>query len=735
MITTLLMTATLSIAAAQDTQRRADLTVPQALWNTIDHQLGLEGRPLGYTQEQMSNYGRDLHVLRPVLRQFEDVRSTLRFSGRSTDLLLDNAMHEDEFIRHAFAQFLDEGVGRRIRLPGLDANGTSGELPDSFDPVQESGGWSVDWLGKLEPADALRTVLERLGADAIPPALDSLPTRTHRLLVRLLVTAIEVEPWLANAFDHTALESARDISQRAFGTSAGYPIAIAPRLDMPEDPVPRGLLDLVATTDLGYLGHAGVLASKRVRLALAEHARGEAEPADVPLDEAIRIRTASGEIIILGTGNDTLEWLDPLSPLLVLDLGGDDSYIGTFAVSDGVRGRHLAMLIDLGGNDTYRPAPSDAWLPAKANDAESEERHAPTLSAGVFGIGMLWDLGEGNDTYEAIESSMGVGLHGVGLLIDGGGNDTYTVHGSWGQGVGHVGLGALIDRAGDDMYTAGRNSQAHGSTRGAGILIDLSGDDRYTIPDDAAPSALYLGRTVAMGQGCGYGRRADLGDSRSMAGGFGVLVDGAGDDHYTAMAWSQGAGYWWGVGILEDRGGNDTYRNGKYSQGAAAHFAVGIHVDLAGNDTYNVNPQKMVNPFTGQEQWIAENQYAGHARDGSMGIFVDGAGDDMYVLRANCAGNGDLNSIGFFWDVAGNDVYMGLDIDPQPANPNWTRPPMGTTTRYPDLFRGFRDDMLSYGVFIDASGRDMYADLVSPADNSSVWPTSHESGRGVGIDQ
>lgn len=723
----------LLIPLTRDAPHREHLIIPEATWNAIDHHLGLHGRPLGYTQEQMANYGRDLYVLRPVLRQFEDVRGTLRYSGMATDTLLNNAIYEDEFIRHAFSLFLDEGVGRRIRIPGLDASGTSGELPDTYDPAQETGGWCAPWLEDLGTTEALRMALSRLNAQGVPDTIFGLAEPEQRLITRLLVATIEAAPWVDNALDAPSAQRALAASHDYYGMANGYTVAIAPRVDVPgSGPLPRALLDIVGTIDLGYLGHAGVLTAKRVRLAVAEYRRTPQQP--VLLNESVRFTTSLGEVVIQGSGDDTLRWHKTPAPLLVLDFGGNDRYIGAYATSDGLRGRPVSILIDLGGDDVYMPGPSDPWLPKDANNPESHDRHVPTLASGIFGIGMLWDLGAGDDTYEAYEASMGVGMHGVGLLIDDGGNDTYTVQGHWGQGVGHVGLGALIDHSGDDTYTAGPYSQAHGSTRGAGVLVDRSGNDRYTIPDDAAPSELYLGRTVAMGQGCGYGRRADLGDSRSMAGGFGVLIDGAGDDHYSAMAWSQGAGYWWGVGILEDRGGNDTYRNGKYSLGAAAHFAVGVHVNLEGNDTYNANPQKMINPFTGQEQWILENQYAGHARDGSIGLFVDGGGDDTYVLRANCGGSADLNSIGFFWDRAGNDTYIGLDINSNPANPNWERPPLGTTTRYPNPFRNFRDDLTSYGVFIDSAGDDTYEGLNQPINNGKRHIDTNGSGKGVAID-
>jgi len=240
-----------------------------------------------------------------------------------------------------------------------------------------------------------------------------------------------------------------------------------------------------------------------------------------------------------------------------------------------------------------------------------------------------------------------------------------------------------------------------------------------------------------MGQGVGYGRRADLWDSKSMAGGFGVLVDGAGDDSYSAMAWSQGAAYWWGVGILEDRAGNDTYRQGKYSQGAAAHFGVGVFVDLQGDDRYNTSRERMTDSFRNVEQWVAENQYAGHARDGGLAICIDAHGDDVHTLRANSAGNADLNSIALFWDRAGDDQYLGIDIEPNPDNPNWVRQPLGTVTHYPDPTRSFRDDMLTLGVFLDTHGRDTYhPSLARPqAANDRTWSDRQSlTERAVAID-
>jgi hypothetical protein len=288
------------------------------------------------------------------------------------------------------------------------------------------------------------------------------------------------------------------------------------------------------------------------------------------------------------------------------------------------------------------------------------------------------------------------------------------------QGAAHAGIGVLLDLSGDDRYSCAQQSQAMGATMGTGLLLDLTGNDRYEARDDGNISELYLGQSVAMSQGCGYGRRADLGDGHSMAGGFGLLIDGAGDDDYHAQVWSQGCGYWWGVGILEDRAGNDRYRNGKYSSGAAAHFAIGLHVDLAGDDEYN----------TGND--TAKNQYQGHARDGSIGVFIDGAGNDSYELRTHCGGSADLASIGLFWDRQGADRYVFTTRNGD-GSPWASTPPLGSTTQY-ERFRSFRDDLPSYGIFLDTSGADLYESGGIGRENGSWQMHRNENAWGLGAD-
>jgi hypothetical protein len=419
---------------------------------------------------------------------------------------------------------------------------------------------------------------------------------------------------------------------------------------------------------------------------LVAHVKRAVEKGTPPADPGT-ISTPLGDIVVTGPGNDEIG----IRALFHIDLGGDDRYLGT---------RPNCTVIDLGRNDAY--------------EGES-------VAAGVAGVGIVWDLG-GDDRYRCRESALGCGWWGTGLLVDAAGNDRYEIGKGWGQGAAHAGVGVLVDLAGNDEYVCAEQSQGLGSTLGCGILLDLEGNDRYVARDDGNISELYLGQSVAMAQGCGYGRRADLGDGHSLAGGVGVLVDGAGDDSYGAMCWAQGCGYWWALGILEDLAGNDVYRNGKYSLGAAAHFAIGCQVDLNGEDRYNVGNATAV------------NQFQGHARDGSIGVSIDGGGDDRYLFRSHCAGSADLNSFALFWDRAGDDRYEWAKGKPG-DDPSWAdTPPMGSATLYEKPFRNFRDDLDAVGVFLDTGGKDSYPEGEEPREGG-VWIRRRGSrSLGYGVD-
>ncbi len=690
---------------------RGDLEIPAELWEGVRARVDARGRMIGYTAAEMAYYGRSALLLPTVLQLFADARTVPRFAGRISDDLLADAGKVAAF----GYGWSDGGLGEiAARCYGLLAASTGRRtMPDTLaaeTPFTLQGPAAASWR--------------------------ALPQPVRDLVSRLYRAAEAVRPWLLAAYDRELLAriaGAADLADVA--TADLCALAMAHQTEERFDQLASldpATFELFETADLAYLGYASVVWLRYLEFALqAFHAAGGPGELAERAIPTLRFATPLGEILIGGTGDD--DHRDPA--FLAIDLGGDDRYGPGFGASRSL-GSPVALLLDLTGNDRYGDAAGPVTAPGAepadgpsaaagtgpgAEPADGPSAVVPSFGAGVFGIGALCDLG-GDDAYVAPESGLGCGCFGTGLLVDFGGNDAY--HGDrWTQGAAHGGIGVLLDLAGDDVYSCAQQSQGLGATLGTGLLLDLAGHDRYIARDDGNISELYLGQSVAMSQGCGYGRRADLGDGHSLAGGFGLLIDGAGDDDYHAQVWAQGCGYWWGVGLLEDRAGNDRYRNGKYSSGAAAHFAIGVHVDLSGNDLYN----------SGNE--TAKNQFQGHARDGSLGIFIDGEGDDCYELRSHCAGSGDLGSIGLFWDRRGDDRYHHA-ADPASAagsDPWGQTPPLGSTTQY-EVFRSFRDDLPVYGIFLDTQGRDTY-ETGGRGANNDVWSMRRNPNAwGLGLD-
>jgi len=691
-------------------EARQDLVLPESLlaatarWEPV----------LGYPAEQMAHFGRDRHRLRTVENLFRHAGLTATNSGRIAEELVRAAHDPVEVCRIAYG-LADVSAGRML-------------------PLEDSLSWGVDWLpgrpDSFPPESVARALLDTLREDGDPsvesvepvrsgarPADEAaiadfvvLPPPVQRLIVRVCLGAWEADPWLDAAVRRSrrlvisgsaaeGLASPLSPMNRGIGQSADtpgealepdgasliYTMLAAPWMEERLGQLATlgwAAFEALQTTDRDYLAFGSAILLSHLRRGVAEFqaSRQGADAGSLPAARLaslpiLELPTRFGAVRVYGAGADSLR--EPA--FLTIDLGGDDVYIGRHGANAGLTPptRRMGICIDLGGNDRY--------------DASGQP---VSLGAGLLGVGVLWDLA-GDDRYIAANAAMGAGIHGTGILLDQAGNDSYDLQGSRGQGSGLAGAGVLADVAGDDSYTCAWGAQGYGETLGAGALVDRAGDDRYLARDDGNISALYLGQSVSMAQGVGNGRRADLGDGHSMAGGFGVLADGAGDDSYHASAWSQGAGYWWSAGFLEDLGGNDRYRNGKYSLGAAAHFAVGCQVDNTGDDLYNIGHSGAV------------NQYQGHARDGSIGISVDGAGDDRYLLRSHCGGSGDLNSVGLFWDRAGRDEYLLLYKAPDKPDGWQDTPPLGSSTLYTP-FHSFRDEMASQGIFLDSGGADVY---------------------------
>ncbi len=644
--------------------KREQLIISDSLWEYITQSAGHK-KMFGYTEDEMRGYAPDEFVMRTVWTLFRNAKTIPRFSGTVSKNFLDNYKDAASLIRSGYG-LTDISAAR-------------------FLPMAPAQSWGVSWLKDSVPiektwAEIVKKADIKKGQSSV---FSSYPPHVQKCIIRCLIGIIESKEWIEKSFPSADFFKYSGLNAQS-SLEEWYAFAAAPWADDRMGQLATlksGTFTALRAIDRKYLAFGSALLSTHIQNAITEFRSADSAKPYTSV-KGMSVITSLGEIRILGTSSDTVT----TSALLTIDFGGNDIYKGRQAVTKPFI-EPISVLIDINGDDIYL---CDTSL---------------SLGCGLFGTAMLFDI-KGNDKYRVKESGIGCGWYGTGALIDMDGNDIYITDKMWGQGAAHIGLGLLADWNGNDEYTCAEQSQGMGSTLGAGILVDAEGNDRYIARDDGNLTPIYLNQSVSMSQGCGFGRRADLGDGHSLAGGFGVLTDGAGDDYYSAPVWSQGCGYWWGVGICEDRKGNDTWRSGKYSIGSAAHFAIGCKVDAEGNDTYAVGYKEAV------------NQYLGHARDGSIGISIDGEGDDIYYMKNNCGGSSDLGSLALLWDATGNDTYTG-EYTAANKTDGWSdTPPLGSASRYTPFYT-FRDDIQSYGLFIDTGGNDKYE--INSTENSIPW--------------
>lgn len=279
-------------------------------------------------------------------------------------------------------------------------------------------------------------------------------------------------------------------------------------------------------------------------------------------------------------------------PLLWVSLGGDDHY------RFGPRGAHnpISVFMDMRGHDEY-----------------VSEHDGADPSVGFLGLGLLWD-GEGLNQYTGTWLAQGAGFMGAGVLVDGSAGQK-TTPGSRMEATGHAqgfaleGLGLLWTGAADDTLIALTHAQGSAGPGGAAWLINAGGNDRYDLANTRVvqASSQLPQRNASMGQGAGRGWRG-RGGAADVPGGMGLLVDLAGDDHYTAQVFAQGVGFQQGLGLLIDAGGNNRHEAAWYALGAAAHQAVGVFWARGqGDDVYS----------------LSHSSGLGAATDRSLGWFED----------------------------------------------------------------------------------------------------------------
>lgn len=476
---------------------------------------------------------------------------------------------------------------------------------------------------------------------------------------------------------------------------------------------------LLDTVDMGRMSEAAVLLAKTI-----EDAGLGAEPdaifapfvADTPLGSIV-IHDSSDDIYADG-------YIAAENALLLVDLGGNDTYEVPAGASN--ESHPVAVNIDIRGQDHYQykefPAPVDGDLLVSDEkgrytpvDTPDKDYGPITLSrigrqgAGHAGIGFLFDLGNGNDTYRSHAVSQGFGSMGVGVLLDEAGDDEYASE-AGAQGAAVFGLGALIDVAGKDTYRSFTYSQGFGGPQAAAALVDTGGEDLYSCdmgnpangghPLYWSPQLPGTGNT-SMCQGAAMGRRPVAADDPAyMAGGVGILRDRSGKDRYEASVFAQGTAYWQGLGMLLEGGTDgDEYDGAWYIQGSTAHFALSLFLEQGGDDLYNPNTDVSATSI-------------GVGHDFSASVHLDEGGNDVYNAPGLSLGSGNINGIGCLINTGGDDTYTA-EGDPTLGAGNYSAElPFGQP----------RQDAPTLGIFVDAGGTDTYVvSGMTRALNQSLW--------------
>ncbi len=164
---------------------RANLVFPPELMRQVKGLVGFEGRPLGYTYEQMAMYPPDRYRLRVVENMFRDVEKITRSSGLLTDVLLAKKDTVEDIVTQGFG-LLDARASRE------------------FEPMKDTT-WGVSWISDSLDADgALQAVADSSRRAGVRTPMSAaaregwagLAPATKRLLVRLVLAATETRPLL-----------------------------------------------------------------------------------------------------------------------------------------------------------------------------------------------------------------------------------------------------------------------------------------------------------------------------------------------------------------------------------------------------------------------------------------------------------------------------------------------------------------------------------------------------------
>ncbi|MFH2037716.1 MAG: hypothetical protein ABIJ45_15045 [Candidatus Zixiibacteriota bacterium] len=542
---------------------------------------------------------------------------------------------------------------------------------------------------KIEVSDIL---------DTIKQINKKLPSKSQFAIARLILNLPDIAHWIELAFRNVEPEKLKKLRNDRFNDDPDLFDNYHPEYD-----------DLASTIDYSSLHYAALKATAIIELT----ADTLSAYGGLTGDKIFTIESQYGKIQFIGSEYKSDRLVDISENLLTIDFGGDRLFGYQSDISKTVL--PLSILINMAGNDIY------------------ESNLGVSFGSALGGVNLLYDY-SGNDKYRGRHFSQGVGMFGVGILYDRGGDDSYSA-GLMAQGAGYFGIGLCFDVAGNDsffVYGMGQGFGGHGG--GVGVLADYGGDDKYI--GEPNPEVFDLADYHSKGkingnfvQGVGSGRRADMTDGHSWAGGLGAIIDINGNDSYYSGNWSLGTGYWFATGIAYDGTGDDIYKSCYFTQGSGAHFCNGILIDEDGNDKH--------------ELYETAGAGLGFGWDFTNAFLINIGGNDSYQADMISIGLAEVRSNAFLIDIGGDDTYRlkegALGLGAVDYRDYYITPSKLSTYFY---------DAKSFGGFIDIGGNDKYISFTDSttighniADNNKFWqiPAKSDSAYGyhnfgIGVD-
>lgn len=434
-------------------------------------------------------------------------------------------------------------------------------------------------------------------------------------------------------------------------------------------------------------------------------------------------------LLILGPGDSVIDE----SPVLLIDLGGNDRYTGqrfggvvpgypndAGAILDQLRaapGYPLVRLsVDVAGDDEYLPRPVQETHNTGVVENQERTLYGSALGGAIVGVAMLVD-GSGDDLYRSTVDLTTIAHQNPSTPK----RASATVYGAMHGGGVFGGVGVLSDGTGKDTYEAtvravaqeiggGENrpvargvgaSQGGGYIAGLGLLVDAGpGDDSFHIDLDLHTAGHAEGdqggvQRLAASQGgavTGAGLMVDALGTSSVAVN-GPLAQAAAITAYMPLPKDftpAGAAVtqvpriptvttYPSLGFLFGSTGDSQYSAHSLSQAAA----MGAHGEgnRDGTDAWALlysQPNRGVSRGDASETFYAP----------AVAVLVDAGGDDHYISSGGggvAQGSALLGATALLFDAAGDDVYAA-----------------------PGASHSQGSGWLGQGVLLDQFGHDLY---------------------------